>query len=167
MTKEVLDSFTANFIILTGELAETLSFNRSIGQLYGFLYMTPSAASLEDIANACHMSKGNASIHLRTLENWGAVHRSWKPGTRKDYYKANLDLSGLALRRLREGIVKRLNMARQKLETLKTDPSLSKNTKHPENSHRGKRIEEIEDLLQHVESGLSLLPKLSQIKNLL
>src|SRR5689334_7258114 len=99
-TEKAQDAF-AN---LAGEVAEMLSFNPSIGQLYGYLFVSHEALSLEAIAKACNMSKGNASIHLRTLENWGAVHRSWRPGTRKDYYTANTDIRGVAVRRLEEGI---------------------------------------------------------------
>src|SRR5260370_38013676 len=101
MTYDKMHPFQKNMITLAGEMAEMLSFNRSLGQIFGFLYISPESVSLEDIASACYMSKANASLHLRTLETWGAVHRSWKPGTRKDYYTAADDLKKIAARRLR------------------------------------------------------------------
>src|SRR5256885_16059836 len=99
------------FIEFMGQLAEMCSFNRSIGQLYGALYISSEPLCLEDIASISRMSKGNASIHLRTLEAWGAVHQASKPGSRKDYYSANTDLRGLAIRRLQEGTSRRLDHA--------------------------------------------------------
>jgi HTH-type transcriptional regulator, glycine betaine synthesis regulator len=155
-----------NVISLAGEIAEMFSFNRSIGQLYGLLYINPDPLSLEDVARSCKMSKGNASIHLRTLENWGAVNRSWKPGTRKDYYSANTDLRGLALRRLQEGLTKRLEVMKRKLTELKrntNDPAANPDT----DAHALKRLEAVEVLLAEVESGFSLLPKLLKLRSIL
>lgn len=167
MDFEALHPFHSEFITLAGDLAESFSFKRSIGQIYGFLYLCPDPISLEDIAKCCHMSKGNASVHLRTLEDWGAVHSSSKPGIRKDYYYANNDLTALALRRLQEGISKRLSTARHGLKTIKENPACSEHMKHPNGAHWAKRLEEIESLLKQVESGVSMLPKLAQMKTLL
>src|SRR5260370_42093510 len=99
MTKETFDPFLAHFIALAGDVEEMVSFNRSLGQLYGLLYISPEPLSLEEIALTCSMSKGNASIHLRILEDWNAVHRSSRPGTRKDYYTANTDVKSLVTQR--------------------------------------------------------------------
>jgi len=113
------------------------------------------------------MSKGNASIHLRTLENWGAVHRSWKPGTRKDYYAANTDIKELAAKRLQQGIEKRLTAVKSKLKTIREDQQISALRRDPKGAYAVKRLEEIESLLQQAESGFVLLPKLLSLKQLL
>lgn len=166
MTINEIQPAQAQFLALAGEIAEMFSFNRSIGQLYGFLYLSPQPLALEEIAKACRMSKGNASIHLRTLENWEAVTCSWKPGTRKDYYSANTNLRGLAAKRLREGLSKRLNAIRQKLGALKQDPSFSGYLNHPDGVTIGRRMEDMETLLKETDSALSMLPELLRMKNL-
>ena len=61
----------AEFARFAGELAESFSFNRSVGQIYGLLYLQESPLSLEDIGQRLSMSKGNASINIRLLESWG------------------------------------------------------------------------------------------------
>jgi len=167
MTKRDPDSLRAHFIPLAGEIAEMFSFNRSIGQIYGLLYASPQALSLEDIAKSCQMSKGNASIHLRTLEAWGAVNRSWKPGTRKDYYAANTDVKGLAAKRLQEGIEKRLAIIKSKLKSIRDDPSISALRSDLKGAYTVKRLEELESLLQQAESVFSMLPKLMTLKRFL
>jgi DNA-binding transcriptional regulator GbsR (MarR family) len=43
------------------------------------------------------ISKGSASTGVRQLEQWGAVHKVWVRGDRKDYYKAD-DWFGRILR---------------------------------------------------------------------
>jgi DNA-binding transcriptional regulator GbsR (MarR family) len=167
MTKETPHPAHSEFIALAGELAKTFSFNRSIGQLYGFLFLCKEPLSLEDIAKCCHMSKGNASLQLRTLEDWGAVHHSSKPGTRKDFYMANTDLAALALRRLQEGLSKRVLMARHRIKLIQENPAFTALLKDSKTAHCATRIQDIESLLNQIESGLAWLPKLAQLKKIL
>jgi DNA-binding transcriptional regulator GbsR (MarR family) len=155
--------FQKSFLDLAGEIAESISFNRSIGQLFAFLYLSPQPLSLEDIAESCQMSKGNASVHLRTLEAWGAVRCSWKQGTRKDYYTANANLMGLIIKRFQEGINKRVDHVHQRLRVLKDDPSFSECLRHPEGAHWKKRFEEIETLVSKIEKTLPAIYKLAEI----
>ncbi len=160
------DRFLDSFVSAAGEIAELFTFNRSIGQLYGYLYLSHRSVPLEEIAKACRMSKGNASLHLRTLESWGAVQRSWQPGTRKDYYTANTNLKQLAIRRLQSGVSRRLDHARTKFNALKNDPALKSPLKGKDDTHWDERLGQIESLLQEVERGFSLLPKLLKLKSL-
>jgi DNA-binding transcriptional regulator GbsR (MarR family) len=100
--------FLLEFARFAGEVAESLSFSRSIGQIYGLLYMSEAPLSLDDIARDLEMSKGNASINLRTLESWDAVRPVHVTGNRRDYYEADKDIQEVALRRIQEGVQKRL-----------------------------------------------------------
>ena len=153
---------------MAGEVAESFSFNRSIGQLYAFLYISAAPLSLEDIADACRMSKGNASIHLRTLEHWGAVRKSWRPGTRKDYYTANTDLKELALRRLQEGLGKRISQTRDKFNTFKALLGGAHGANEKEHSSEfSDRLQNIDVLLGQVEKGLQMLPSLAKLQKFL
>lgn len=145
-----------------GEAAELVSFNRSVGQLYGALYMSGRAMSLKELALVCKMSKGNASIHLRTLEEWGAAERTSRTGTREDYYTANTNIEELAQRRLKQGLTKRLQLARTKLDQVKnrfaaasSDPS------------QNQKMRQLEELLGKAESFMSLLQKFSKLQGFL
>jgi len=160
MTKQSTDPFLDRFIALAGDVAEMVSFNRSLGQLYGLLYISTQPMSLDEIAVTCKMSKGNASIHLRILEDWNAVHRSSQPGTRKDYYNANLDIKSIVSQRFQEGLSKRLNLVRKRLAALKEDPTLADHLKEPHNAHWTQRMEKAEALMGRVEKALPLLQQL-------
>jgi DNA-binding transcriptional regulator GbsR (MarR family) len=164
MTTSSIPAVENELIAFAGELAESFSFNRSIGQIYGFLYISGEPRSLEEAAKACHMSKGNASLHLRTLDAWGAVKRIWKPGTRKDYYTANTDLSALALRRAQEGLHKRLQFAQSRInEMLETNGSSKPLNVPPEIAER---LRNVQNLAKRAEKALSLLPKLLSMRSL-
>src|SRR5689334_6268789 len=145
---QITESAQSAFANLAGDIAEMFSFSPSIGQLYGFLFVSNEPMSLEEIAKACHMSKGNASINLRTLENWGAVHKSWKPGTRKDYYAVNPDIRTLAAKRAQEGISKRLHLIQTRIHALKQRPDFINGLKGSDRSSLGKRLLEVESLVK-------------------
>lgn len=145
------------FVNIAGDLAETFSFNRSIGQIYGFLYLAPAPVSLDDIAKELRMSKGNASINLRTLADWGAVRSVSMSGSRRDFYEANRNVKELALRRLQEGLSRRLDFAEENLEKVaaqwrdapgKDGEVFSK-----------KRVEELKSLVTNGRRLLKALPK--------
>lgn len=143
-----------DFARLAGELAESLSFNRSIGQIYGLLYLASEPLSLEDIAKRLGMSKGNASINLRALASWGAVRPVWVRGSRRDHYEADRNIKALALRRLEEGLSRRLDMAEEKMDSLLSrdgalqDPAVKK------------RLQELRSLVGSGRKALRVLPKI-------
>ena len=47
-------------------------------------------------------------MNIRYLEQWQAVKKIWKKGSRKDYYQANPDIEKIILSRLKEGVNRRL-----------------------------------------------------------
>jgi DNA-binding transcriptional regulator GbsR (MarR family) len=127
------DPVRDEFINEAGELASSLGLSRAAGQLYALLYMSPTPLCLDEMAEACQMSKGNASINVRELERWGAAIRTFIPGDRKDYYEANRDVPGIVVQRLKIGLGRRLasleaaiESAAAHLDTMKNDPARRK-----------------------------------------
>jgi DNA-binding transcriptional regulator GbsR (MarR family) len=139
MATQTLPALDAEFARLAGELAESFSFNRSLGQIYGLLYLQETPVALEDIGRRLSMSKGNVSINIRLLESWGAVRPVSVVGSRKDFYEANRDIKEVALRRLREGVAKRLDRAEEQMAKLVNGGDGS--------SPQLKRLEELKSLL--------------------
>ena len=138
------------FARLAGEMAQSLSFNRSLGQIYGLLYASNKPESLEGIARALSVSKGNVSVNVRTLESWGAVRGVTVNGTRQDYYEAETDLKALALRRLEEGLSRRIDMCLDRLEPILKEAG-------PEPGALRARAQEAKVLLQRAKKGLRLI----------
>jgi DNA-binding transcriptional regulator GbsR (MarR family) len=151
-------------IDLAGQVGEMFSFSRSIGQLFGCIYLSPVPLSLEEIAKRCHMSKGNASVHLRTLQGWGAVHRSSILGTRKDYYRAETDLVNLAGRRIQEGAKKRICFLREKIDALKSAPLFPDDPE--QQAHCEKRLKELHKVVSQAEKAYPLLVKFLELRKL-
>ena len=80
-----------------GKLAQSFGLGRALGQVYAFLYFSPSPRGLGDIQHALGISKGSASMTVRQLAQWRAVRKVWVKGDRKDYYEAE-DWFGRILR---------------------------------------------------------------------
>lgn len=150
MATQPLPSTDTEFARFAGELAESFSFNRSVGQIYGLLYLQETPLSLEDIGQRLSMSKGNASINIRLLESWGAVRPVSVVGSRKDFYEANRDIKQVAVRRVREGLTKRLDRAEDQLIRLHKNGNGS-------SSASLKRIQELQSLLTKARKAMGFI----------
>ena len=98
-----------DFIRIIGEFGANLGLNRSVGQIYGLLYMSDKPLSLDTIVGKLKMSKGSVSMNIRELERWGAVKKIWVNGTRKDFYEANPDFINIIYKRAKMRTEKILN----------------------------------------------------------
>lgn len=86
------------FVAAAGDLTQSLGFGRNLGQIYGHIYFSPEAQSLDDLCESLGISKGSASMSVRQLEQWGALKKVWVKGSRKDFYEAG-DEFGKIIRR--------------------------------------------------------------------
>ena len=78
-----------------GRMAQALSFPRSVGEIYGLLYLAPEPMSAPEIAAALSISKGSVSTGTRQLLALGCIHKVWLQEERKDYFEAVLELGDL------------------------------------------------------------------------
>ncbi|MSU40389.1 MAG: hypothetical protein EXS28_01560 [Pedosphaera sp.] len=88
-----------------GRLAQSLGMARSVGEIYGLLYLSPQPMTLDDIVQSLGISKASVSTGARQLLSLGAARKVWVRAERKDCYEAVLDLGELA-RRTYENIFK-------------------------------------------------------------
>jgi len=73
---EVSADFERECVDFFAELAQALSVPRSLGQIYGVLFASPSPLSFTDIVERLDISKGSASQGLQLLRSFGAVRRA-------------------------------------------------------------------------------------------
>jgi HTH-type transcriptional regulator, glycine betaine synthesis regulator len=84
-----------------GRVCQVFGLPRSLGQIYGLLYLASEPLSLDDIAALLGISKGSASTGTRQLAAWGGIRQVWVMGERRDHFEAEPDLAHL----LRSGYV--------------------------------------------------------------
>ncbi len=147
-----------------GKLCDSFGLNRFIAQLYAVLYLSDKPLSLDDMADKLKVSKGNVSINIRELENWGAVRSVWVRGSRKDYYEANMDVKGVILKKVKVGIQKRIGETSDMIDGFKEmiksqDESWTEEEKKIARTFED-RVKKIEELKVFASTVLTLADKL-------
>ncbi len=103
-------------IEVVGNLCRRLGLPRTVGQIYGLLFLSPKPLSLEEIADSLGISKASASTGTRHLASLGALRKVWVPGDRKDHFEAVPDIATLVLNAYREIVKPRLDAAEGRME---------------------------------------------------
>lgn len=80
------------FIRRWGEMGQTWGINRTMAEIHAFLYITGMPQSTDDVMERLNISRGNASMSLRALCNWGIIERQHKRGERREYFVSLSDV---------------------------------------------------------------------------
>jgi DNA-binding transcriptional regulator GbsR (MarR family) len=86
-----MNEHTENFIEAWGSVGVLWGINRSMARVHALLLVSEQPQDLDAIADTLRISRGNASMCLRELRNWGVIQRVHEAGDRKDYYVAEPD----------------------------------------------------------------------------
>lgn len=90
------------FIQTWGALGSQWGINKTMAQIHALLMVSPDSLSMEDIMEELQISRGNASMNLRSLMEWGLVYKEYKQGERREYFYTEKDLDELAVKVARE-----------------------------------------------------------------
>ena len=82
--------FTAQdlFIRRWGEMGQTWGINRTMAEIHALLYITATPLCTDDVMERLHISRGNASMSLRALCDWGIIRRQHRRGERREYFES-------------------------------------------------------------------------------
>src|SRR5262250_792021 len=80
------------FVDLWRTMSSLWGISPTMAQIHGLLYITGSALSMDDIMSRLAISRGNVSMNLSKLVEWGLVRRVYKRGDRRDYYESLSDV---------------------------------------------------------------------------
>jgi DNA-binding transcriptional regulator GbsR (MarR family) len=80
------------FVELWGDMSSWWGVSRTMAEIHGLLYITGEALRAEGIQHRLGISRGNVSMNIRTLVEWGLVRRVRKRGDRCDYYESLADV---------------------------------------------------------------------------
>ncbi len=86
-----LRSAQEQFILEWGRMSSSWGINRTMAQIHALLFVTGEALTADEIIERLQISRGNASMNLRGLMDWGIVRRFRKPGERRDTYVSDED----------------------------------------------------------------------------
>jgi len=80
------------FVELWYTMSSLWGISPTMAQIHGLLYITGEALSMDDIMARLAISRGNVSMNLSKLGEWGLVRRVHKRGNRRDYYESLSDV---------------------------------------------------------------------------
>ena len=83
-------------ILHFGEMGSRWGINRTVGQMYALLVLSPEPLTADHIAETLGFSRSNVSMGLKELQSWELVRLQHIPGDRKEYYSAPADVWEIA-----------------------------------------------------------------------
>ncbi len=92
----VLSPLESEVVAFFVRMADVLNLPRSVGELYGVLFISTQPLCLDDCRERLNISKGSTSQGLKILRSFGAIRAVYVPGDRKDYYVAETSLRKIA-----------------------------------------------------------------------
>ncbi|HEY7424315.1 MAG TPA: MarR family transcriptional regulator [Gemmataceae bacterium] len=153
-----LDGIEEDFVGLWRSMSSLWGISPTMAEIHGLLYISGAALSMDDIMTRLGISRGNVSMNLSKLAEWGLIRRVHKRGDRRDYYESLRDVwemfTLVAAQRKRREIDPILNTLRQCRERLSAE-ALGVSAEAPQAADRRRRVN---DLL----SFLTLMDGLAQ-----
>jgi DNA-binding transcriptional regulator GbsR (MarR family) len=83
-----LEQVEDQFIELWNNMGALWGISPTMARMHGLLYITGAALSMDDIMARLAISRGNVSMNLSKLLEWGLVRRVHKRGNRKEYFES-------------------------------------------------------------------------------
>lgn len=150
-----LSSIQREFVLHFGEMGSRWGINRTVGQIYAVLFLSPEPLNAEAIQTRLGVSRSNVSMGLKELQSWRLVRMRHIEDDRRDHFTTPDDLWE---------IVRTLVAERKKREI---DPTLSKlrelqmeTPDTPEDAHAHARMTELRELIELLTSWYDDMEKL-------
>ena len=146
------------FIQSWGALGSQWGINKTMAQIHALLMVSAEPLSMEDVMDELLISRGNASMNLRALMDWGIVYKEYKSGERKEFFTAEKDLDELAVKIAKERSKREIKPALKVLKDVSSiNPATSLETKH--------FVEQTSKLYDFVLKADNMLDKVTEIKD--
>lgn len=155
-----LDPLERQVVAVFVDGVRVLGLPRSIGEIYGLLFISRSPLSLDDLVFRLKISKGSVSQGLRMLKSLGAVNEANGNGNgeRRTYYEPAVELKRLVGGFIREQIRPHLESGQAKISRL---AETARDV--PDADHRKFLSARVERLDKWMRSGSKVLPILQKI----
>lgn len=137
---------------------KVLGLPRSIGEIYGVLFISPTPLSLDDLVEKLGISKGSASQGLRALKGLGAVREVEGNGVRRTYFEPAVELKRLVGGFIREQVRPHIESGKKKINKLAEAAR-----EEPDPERRAFFQERVERIDNWTRRGGQVLPLLQRI----
>lgn len=90
------------FVRSWGEMASRWGINKTMARIHALLMIAEEPMSTDDIMAKLSISRGNASMNLRALTDWGLIRPIFVGGERREYFESEKDVWNMCCRIARE-----------------------------------------------------------------
>jgi DNA-binding transcriptional regulator GbsR (MarR family) len=87
-----LEKVEDDFVELWNNMASLWGISPTMARIHGLLYITGASLSMDDLMARLGISRGNVSMNLSKLADWGLVKHVHKRGDRREYYQSISDV---------------------------------------------------------------------------
>src|ERR1700683_1900602 len=141
-----LEEIEDQFVELWNNMASLWGISPTMARIHGLLYITGESLSMDDIMDRLGISRGNVSMNLSKLLEWGLVRRVHKRRDRREYFVSISDVwemfTLVASQRKRREIDPILTTLRRCREELAPE-TLGGAAEHPAARERLARVNEL------------------------
>lgn len=116
-----LEASKQKFIDTWGLLGSEWGINRSVAQVQALLLISTQPLSTDEIMETLTISRGNANMSLRQLQDYGIIYKKTVPGDRKEYFVAEKDVWKWAVKVAQMRKQKEIDPVLDVLNELKTE----------------------------------------------
>ena len=150
-----LSPLSQRFVLHFGEMGSRWGINRTVGQIYALLFVSPRALNADDIGDALAFSRSNVSMGLKELQSWNLVRLIHQPNDRREYFQAPEDVWAifrtLAEERRKREIDPTLSMLRD---------ALMEQASGHDDIHAQERMRQMHDLIELMTGWLADVQKM-------
>ncbi len=161
---KILTSAQDRFIATWGQMGSTWGISRTMAEVHALLFITGQELCTDDVMARLEISRGNASMSLRALVDWGVVHRVHKRGDRKEYFGAQSDVWALVQAIVRERMKREVQPVLVGLHELRDMTGVGATPADPAQAERlarhNERLDALLDLIHLVDAMGSKLAEL-------
>jgi hypothetical protein len=86
------DEAQTRFVEAWGRMGSVWGISRTMAEVHALLYISGESLCTDDVMERLEISRGNASMSLRALVDWGIIGREHRRGDRKEYFVADGDV---------------------------------------------------------------------------
>ena len=142
------------FVAAWSQMAGAWGISRTMAEVHALLYITGAGMNTDEIMDRLQISRGNASMSVRALLDWGIISRTHRRGDRKEYFEADQDVWSMFRAIVRERMKREVEPLLAVLfEILDTCPPPDTAEGHDQTAllEHQKRIEQMLSFFQTVE----------------
>lgn len=144
------------FVLHFGEMGSRWGINRTVGQIYALLFLSPDPLNADQITESLGISRSNTSMGLKELQSWNLVRLQHLPGDRREYFSTPEDIVEIAMTLVEERRKRELDPTLTLLrQTLMEEPA------DTVEQHAHDRMQQMCDLMELVSAWSHDLQKLS------